>query len=99
MDPECLFSFSGATVSKIRNQLSNASAKATVMVGQWAAQPDLNLLATEEFEEKLVQGWKRGAKKRARADTVVPELSEQKASKAAHVLVTKKSNENYVSDT
>lgn len=83
MDPECLFSFSGATVSKIRNQLSNASAKATVMVGQWAAQPDLNLLATEEFEE---QGWKRGANKRARADTVVPELSEQWASEAAHVV-------------
>lgn len=57
-DPECLFSFSGATISKIRNQFSNATVQATVMVGQWAAEPDLDLLAVQEFEGQLQEGWK-----------------------------------------
>lgn len=35
VDPEQLFSFSGGTISKLRNQLSENSAWATVLLGQW----------------------------------------------------------------
>ncbi|KAJ7716708.1 ribonuclease H-like domain-containing protein, partial [Mycena metata] len=36
VDAERLFSFSGGTIMKLRNQLSENSARSTVMVGQWA---------------------------------------------------------------
>lgn len=65
VDAERLFSFSGATVTKLRNQLSEDSARAAVMVGQWAAEPDL--IAVEELEHALVEGWSRGKKRKAGA--------------------------------
>ncbi|KAJ7758884.1 hypothetical protein B0H14DRAFT_2404308 [Mycena olivaceomarginata] len=48
VDAERLFSFSGGTIMKLRNQLSEKSAYSTVMVGQWAS--DLDLTAVDEFE-------------------------------------------------
>jgi hypothetical protein len=44
-------------VSKLRNQLSENSAHAAMMVGQWAGDPDL--IAVEEFETQLAKGWSR----------------------------------------
>jgi hypothetical protein len=63
VDPERLFSFSGGTISKLRNQLSDTSARATVLVGQWARNPEL--IAQEEFERTLVDGWSRKKKRKA----------------------------------
>ncbi|KAJ7913061.1 hypothetical protein B0H13DRAFT_1612909, partial [Mycena leptocephala] len=65
VDAERLFSFSGGTVSNIRNQLSEDSAHAAVMVGQWADDPDL--IAKEEFEQALVDRWTRKKKRKADA--------------------------------
>jgi hypothetical protein len=50
-------------VSKLRNQLSEDSAHAAVMVGQWAGDPDL--IAVEEFETQLAEGWSRKKKRKA----------------------------------
>jgi hypothetical protein len=61
VDPERLFSFSGGTISKLRNQLTDDSAHATVMIGQWA--DDSDLIADTEFEQKLVKGWTRKKRK------------------------------------
>lgn len=69
MDPERLFSFSGGTITKLRNQLSDDSARTTVLVGQWANVE--GLLATEEFEENLWKGWSRKGKRRAAVGTTV----------------------------
>ncbi|KAJ7820522.1 hypothetical protein B0H14DRAFT_2599911 [Mycena olivaceomarginata] len=63
VDVERLFSFSGGTVSKLCNQLSEDSAHAAVMVGQWAGDPDL--IAVEEFETQLAKGWSRKKKRKA----------------------------------
>ncbi|KAJ7844300.1 hypothetical protein B0H13DRAFT_1908993 [Mycena leptocephala] len=63
VDAERLFSFSGGTVSKLCNQLSEHSAHAAVMVGQWAGHPDL--IAAKEFEAQLVEGWLRKRKRKA----------------------------------
>ncbi|KAJ7308639.1 hypothetical protein DFH08DRAFT_823925 [Mycena albidolilacea] len=63
VDAERLFSFSGGTVSKLRNQLSKDSAHAVVMVGQWAGDPDL--IAVEEFETQLAEGWSWKKKRKA----------------------------------
>ncbi|KAJ7817875.1 hypothetical protein B0H13DRAFT_1922638 [Mycena leptocephala] len=63
VDAERLFSFSGGTVSKLRNQLSEHSAHAAVMVGQWAGHPDL--IAAKVFEAQLVEGWLRKKKRKA----------------------------------
>ena len=63
VDPERLFSFSGGTISKLRNQLSDTSARATVLVGQWSTDPAL--IAQEEFEKSLVDGWSRKKKRKA----------------------------------
>ncbi|KAJ7823330.1 hypothetical protein B0H14DRAFT_2370218, partial [Mycena olivaceomarginata] len=63
VDAERLFSFSGGTVSKLCNQLSEDSAHAAVMVGQWAGNPDL--IAAKEFEAQLVEGWSRKKKRKA----------------------------------
>ncbi|KAJ7865502.1 hypothetical protein B0H13DRAFT_1898521 [Mycena leptocephala] len=60
VDAERLFSFSGGTVSKLCNQLSEHSAHAAVMVGQWA-----DLIAAKEFEAQLVEGWLRKKKRKA----------------------------------
>ncbi|KAJ7260085.1 ribonuclease H-like domain-containing protein [Mycena rebaudengoi] len=51
------------TVSKLRNQLSEDSAHAAVMVGQWGGDPDL--IAVEEFEKQLTDGWTRKKKRKA----------------------------------
>ncbi|KAJ7876405.1 hypothetical protein B0H13DRAFT_1893651 [Mycena leptocephala] len=59
---ERLFSFSGGTISKLRNQLSEKSAHSAVMVGQWASDPDL--IAVDEFESQLAEGWTRKKKRR-----------------------------------
>ncbi|KAJ7366426.1 hypothetical protein DFH08DRAFT_797409 [Mycena albidolilacea] len=48
VDAEWLFSFSGGTIMKLCNQLSEKSAYSTVMVGQWAS--DLDLIAVDEFK-------------------------------------------------
>jgi hypothetical protein len=50
---------------KLRNQLSEKSAHSAVMVGQWATDPDL--IAVDEFESQLVEGWTRKKKRRASA--------------------------------
>ena len=62
VDPERLFSFSDGTISKIRNQLSDNAARATVLIGQWARNPEL--VAQEEFEQALADGWTRKKKER-----------------------------------
>ncbi|KAJ7820470.1 hypothetical protein B0H13DRAFT_1921232, partial [Mycena leptocephala] len=62
VDTERLFSFSGGTISKLRNQLSEKSAHSAVMVGQWASDPDL--IAVDEFESQLAEGWTRKKKRR-----------------------------------
>ncbi|KAF8160439.1 hypothetical protein K438DRAFT_1532019, partial [Mycena galopus ATCC 62051] len=62
VDAERLFSFSGGAVSKLRNQLSEDSAHAAVMVGQWAGNPDL--IAAKEFEAQLIEGWSRKKKRK-----------------------------------
>ncbi|KAJ7618663.1 hypothetical protein FB45DRAFT_872064 [Roridomyces roridus] len=56
---------SGGTVTKLRNQLSEQSAHSTVMVGQWASDPDL--IAVDEFEKQLAEGWTRNKKRKAPA--------------------------------
>ncbi|KAJ7621309.1 hypothetical protein FB45DRAFT_870976 [Roridomyces roridus] len=56
---------SGGTVMKLRNQLSEQSAHSTVMVGQWASDPDL--IAVDEFEKQLAEGWTRNKKRKAPA--------------------------------
>ncbi|KAJ7707903.1 hypothetical protein B0H16DRAFT_1824214 [Mycena metata] len=48
---------------KLRNQLSEKSARSTVMVGQWASDPDL--IAVDEFQSQLAEGWARKKKRRA----------------------------------
>ncbi|KAJ7611220.1 hypothetical protein FB45DRAFT_875426 [Roridomyces roridus] len=53
------------TVTKLRNQLSEQSAHSTVMVGQWASDPDLT--AVDEFEKQLAEGWTRNKKRKAPA--------------------------------
>ncbi|KAJ6592946.1 hypothetical protein B0H19DRAFT_1245746 [Mycena capillaripes] len=63
VDAEWLFSFSQGTVSKLRNQLSEGSAHAAVMVDQWAGDPDL--IAVEEFETQLAEGWLWKKKRKA----------------------------------
>ncbi|KAJ7730732.1 hypothetical protein B0H16DRAFT_1329794, partial [Mycena metata] len=63
VDAERLFSFSGGTIMKLRNQLSEKSARSTVMVGQWASDPDL--IAVDEFQSQLAEGWARKKKWRA----------------------------------
>ncbi|KAF8164056.1 ribonuclease H-like domain-containing protein [Mycena galopus ATCC 62051] len=65
VDAERLFSFSGGTIMKLRNQLSEKSAHSAVMVGQWASDPDL--IAVDEFESQLAEGWTRKKKRRASA--------------------------------
>ncbi|KAJ7086543.1 hypothetical protein C8R44DRAFT_650830, partial [Mycena epipterygia] len=62
VDAERLFSFSGGTISKLCNQLSEKSAHSAVMVGQWASDPDL--IAVDEFESQLAEGWTRKKKRR-----------------------------------
>ncbi|KAJ7822701.1 hypothetical protein B0H13DRAFT_1919994 [Mycena leptocephala] len=62
VDAERLFSFSGGTISKLRNQLSEKSAHSAVMVGQWASDPDL--IAVDEFESQLAEGWTCKKKRR-----------------------------------
>ncbi|KAJ7688846.1 hypothetical protein B0H17DRAFT_1135385 [Mycena rosella] len=53
-----------STVSKLHNQLSEDSAHAAVMVGQWAGNPDL--IAAKEFDEaQLIEGWSRKKKRKA----------------------------------
>jgi hypothetical protein len=49
-------------VSKLCNQLSEA-AHAAVIVGQWAGDPDL--IAVEEFETQLAEGWLQKKKRKA----------------------------------
>ncbi|KAJ7880440.1 hypothetical protein B0H13DRAFT_1891778 [Mycena leptocephala] len=44
------------------NQLSEKSAHSAVMVGQWAS--DLDLIAVDEFESQLAEGWTRKKKQR-----------------------------------
>ncbi|KAF7377412.1 hypothetical protein MSAN_00162800 [Mycena sanguinolenta] len=65
VDAERLFSFSGGTIMKLRNQLSEKSAHSAVMVGQWASDPDL--IAVDEFESQLAESWTRKKKRRAPA--------------------------------
>ncbi|KAF8218351.1 hypothetical protein K438DRAFT_1796715 [Mycena galopus ATCC 62051] len=65
VDAERLFSFSGGTIMKLCNQLSEKSAHSTVMVGQWASDPDL--IAADEFESQLAEGWTHKKKQRALA--------------------------------
>ncbi|KAJ7735696.1 hypothetical protein B0H14DRAFT_2639135 [Mycena olivaceomarginata] len=65
VNTEQLFSFSGGTIMKLRNQLSEKSAHSAVMVGQWASDPDL--IAVDEFESQLVEGWTHKKKQRAPA--------------------------------
>jgi hypothetical protein len=54
VDPECLFSFSGGTITKLQNQLSNESARSVVMVGLWGKVG--GLLTEQEFEAKIKEG-------------------------------------------
>ena len=63
MDPERLFSFLGGTISKLRNQLSDDSARSIVMVGLWGKVG--GLLAEQEFEAKIKKGWSQGKKRKA----------------------------------
>ncbi|KAJ7798049.1 hypothetical protein B0H14DRAFT_2618253 [Mycena olivaceomarginata] len=65
VDAEWLFSFSARTIMKLRNQLSEKSAHSAMMVGQWAS--DLDLIAVDEFESQLVEGWTCKKKRRAPA--------------------------------
>ncbi|KAJ7805863.1 hypothetical protein B0H14DRAFT_2382340, partial [Mycena olivaceomarginata] len=65
VDAEWLFSFSGGTIMKLCNQLSEKSTHSAVMVGQWASDPDL--IAVDEFESQLVEGWTCKKKRRASA--------------------------------
>ena len=56
VDVERLFSFSGKTISKLRNRMSADTSTATVLVGSWARVPDL--LAKESFKDKLRRRWR-----------------------------------------
>ncbi|KAJ7618649.1 hypothetical protein FB45DRAFT_872050 [Roridomyces roridus] len=56
---------SGGTITKLRNQLSEQSAHSTVMVSQWAS--DLDLIAVDEFEKQLAEGWTQNKKWKAPA--------------------------------
>ncbi|KAJ7612564.1 hypothetical protein FB45DRAFT_874785 [Roridomyces roridus] len=56
---------SGGTVTKLCNQLSEQSAHSTVTVGQWASDPDL--IAVDEFEKQLAEGWTRNKKRKTPA--------------------------------
>lgn len=59
-----MFSFSGGTITKLRNQLSDDSARTTVMVGLWSKDSG-GLLPEQEFEMKLKDGWLRCKKRKA----------------------------------
>jgi hypothetical protein len=48
---------------KLHNQLSEKSAHSAVMDRQWASDPDL--IAVDEFESQLVEGWTHKKKQRA----------------------------------
>ncbi|KAJ7323016.1 hypothetical protein DFH08DRAFT_818134 [Mycena albidolilacea] len=61
VDTEQLSSFSVGTIMKLRNQLSEKSAHSTVIFGQWAS--DLDLIAVDEFESQLAEGWTRKKKR------------------------------------
>lgn len=69
VDPERLFSFSGGTISKLRNQLSDESARATVLVGQWGGVP--GLLPIDEMEKQLKAGWTRKKDKSVEGPEVI----------------------------
>jgi hypothetical protein len=55
VDPKHVFSFSGGTITKLRNQLLDESARSTVMVGLWSKVD--GLLPEHEFETKIKEGW------------------------------------------
>ncbi|KAH9017262.1 hypothetical protein EDB84DRAFT_1276614, partial [Lactarius hengduanensis] len=63
VDPERVFSFSRGTITKLRNQLSEDSARSTVMVGLWSKVE--GLLPEQEFEMKIREGWTRSKKWKA----------------------------------
>ena len=63
VDPECLFLFSGGTISKLQNQLSDNSARSIVMVGLWGKVG--GLLPEQEFKVKIKKGWSQGKKQKA----------------------------------
>lgn len=63
VDPKCVFSFSGGTITKLQNQLLDDSARSTVMVGLWG---QVNgLLPVEEFKRTLKEGWSQSRKQKA----------------------------------
>lgn len=64
-----MFSFSGGTITKLRNQLSDESARSIVMVGLWSKHDD-GLLPVQEFEMKLKEGWSRGKKRKASVSSI-----------------------------
>ena len=58
-----MFSFSGGTITRLRNQLSGDTARSIVMVGLWSKLD--GLLPEQEFETKIEEGWTRSGKRKA----------------------------------
>jgi len=68
VDPERVFSFSGGSITKLRHQLSDDSARPVVMVGLWSKVD--GLLPEQEFEMKIEEGWSRSRKRKASVDSI-----------------------------
>ena len=58
-----MFLFSGGTISKLRNQLSDDTARSAVMVGLWSRVD--GLLAEQQFERTIKEGWMQNRKRKA----------------------------------
>ena len=71
-----MFSFSGGTILKLQNQLSDDTARSAVMVGLWSHVD--GLLAEQQFERMIKEGWTRNRKWKA---SVSLETLEQSSSR------------------
>lgn len=70
-----MFSFSGNTLSALRCRLSAEASTSSILLGSWSNHAEL--LAQGEFEDQLVQGWKRG-KSKAKANEQAQEKDKGK---------------------
>jgi len=69
VDVERLFSFSGNTITKLRNRLSADRSTATILVGSWARTG--GILAEHEFRANLTARWRKRGEEATPADTVI----------------------------
>lgn len=58
IDAERAFSMGGRVITKLRNRLSDVSARASIVLASWLKNPAFD--ASREMKELLENQWKRG---------------------------------------